>query len=82
LIENVGEYIDPVLDPVLKKSFHFAQNGAKMIKLGDSEIEWDDNFRLYLTTKLPNPHYDSDATGKAQHYQLFSDASRVARSSF
>ena len=64
LIENVGEYIDPVLDPVLKKSFHFAQNGAKMIKLGDSEIEWDDNFRLYLTTKLPNPHYDSDATGK------------------
>lgn len=64
LIENVGEYIDPVLDPVLKKSFYYAPNGAKMIKLGDSEVEWDDNFRLYMTTKLPNPHYDPDVTGK------------------
>ena len=64
LIENVGEYIDPVLDPVLKKNFYYAPNGAKMIKLGDSEVEWDDNFRLYMTTKLPNPHYDPDVTGK------------------
>lgn len=64
LIENLGEYIDPVLDPVLKKSFYYAPNGAKMIKLGDSEVEWDENFRLYMTTKLPNPHYDPDVTGK------------------
>jgi len=64
LIENVGEYIDPVLNPVLNKSFHYAPNGAKMIKLGDSEVEWDDNFRLYMTTKLPNPHYDPDVSGK------------------
>jgi dynein heavy chain len=28
-----------------------------MIKIGDSEIEYDDNFKLYFTTKLPNPHY-------------------------
>ena len=64
LIENVGEYIDPVLDPVLKRNFYYAPNGAKMIKLGDSEVEWDDNFRLYMTTKLPNPHYDPDVFGK------------------
>ena len=64
LIENVGEYIDPVLDPVLKRNFYYAPNGAKMIKLGDSEVEWDDNFRMYMTTKLPNPHYDPDVFGK------------------
>lgn len=28
-----------------------------MIRIGDSEVEYDKNFRLYLTTKLLNPHY-------------------------
>lgn len=28
-----------------------------LIRLGDSDIEYDTNFRLYLTTKLANPHY-------------------------
>lgn len=25
--------------------------------IGDSEVEYDPNFRLYLQTKLSNPHY-------------------------
>ena len=25
--------------------------------IGDSEVEYDANFRLYLQTKLANPHY-------------------------
>ena len=25
--------------------------------LADSAIHYDPNFRLYMTTKLPNPHY-------------------------
>ncbi|KAG8249565.1 Dynein heavy chain 6, axonemal [Homalodisca vitripennis] len=28
-----------------------------MIRLGDSDVEYDSNFRLYVTTKLANPHY-------------------------
>jgi dynein heavy chain len=28
-----------------------------MIRLGDSEVDWDANFKLYLVSKLPNPHY-------------------------
>lgn len=28
-----------------------------MIRLGDSDIEYDNNFRFYITTKLANPHY-------------------------
>ena len=27
------------------------------MKLGDVEIEYNDSFRLYLVTSLPNPHY-------------------------
>lgn len=25
--------------------------------IGDTEVEYDSNFRLYLQTKLSNPHY-------------------------
>ena len=39
--------------------------GRKSIKLGDKEIDWDDNFRLYLCTKLPNPQYGPEVAGKA-----------------
>lgn len=27
------------------------------IKLGEAIADYDKNFRLYMTTKLPNPHY-------------------------
>lgn len=33
------------------------QAGRMLIRLGDSDIEYDTNFRLYLTSKLANPHY-------------------------
>ncbi len=35
-----------------------------MIKLGDKEVEWDSNFRLYMTSKLSNPHYGPETSGK------------------
>ena len=33
------------------------QGGRTLIRLGDSDIEYDRNFRFYITTKLSNPHY-------------------------
>jgi dynein heavy chain len=56
LIENVTEYLDPVLDPVLKKEI-LVRGAQKIIKLGDIEVEYNDSFRLFLVTSLPNPHY-------------------------
>ena len=30
----------------------------KLINLGEEDIEYDEEgFRLYITTKLPNPHF-------------------------
>lgn len=63
LFENLDEYIDPVIDPVIEKNF-LTGTTRKIIKLGDKEVEWDDNFRLYLTTKLANPHYTPEVAGK------------------
>ena len=56
LIEDVGEQLDPALEPLLLKQT-IRQGGRVLIKLGDSLVEYDRNFRLYITTKLQNPHY-------------------------
>ena len=63
LFQNVSEAIDPVVDPILEKNT-FIVSQQKMIKLGDTDVSWDDNFRLYLTTKLANPHYSPEIMGK------------------
>jgi ATP-binding dynein motor region len=39
-------------------------NGRKVLRLGDREIDWDDSFRLYMTSKLPNPRYGPEVSGK------------------
>jgi dynein heavy chain len=56
LLENVGEELDPSLEPVLLKQV-FKQGGVPCIRLGDATIEYSDSFRFYITTKLRNPHY-------------------------
>ncbi|KAI8732070.1 dynein heavy chain 6, axonemal isoform X3, partial [Biomphalaria glabrata] len=56
LMEDVGEALDPALEPVLLKQT-FIQGGRVLIRLGDSDIDYDRNFRFYMTTKLSNPHY-------------------------
>ena len=56
LLENVGEELDPSLEPLLLRST-FKQAGVEMIKLGDNVIEYSKDFRFYITTKLRNPHY-------------------------
>jgi dynein heavy chain len=57
LIEDVLENIDPGLDPILMHSEFVGDGGIKQIKLGDSTQDYDSEFKLYMTTKLPNPHY-------------------------
>lgn len=31
--------------------------GVEMIRLGDKVIEYSKDFKLFITTKLRNPHY-------------------------
>jgi dynein heavy chain len=56
LIEDMHEHIDPALEPILQKAV-FKQGGRLLIHLGDSDIDYDPGFKLYMTTKMPNPHY-------------------------
>lgn len=63
LIENVGETLDPILEPILLKQI-IVSGTRKLIKLGEQTIDYDDNFRLYITTKLKTPHYTPTVSTK------------------
>ncbi|KAM4707116.1 dynein axonemal heavy chain 10 [Discoglossus pictus] len=64
LFQDVDEYIDPVIDNVLEKNIKGSQ-GRQFIILGDKEVDYDPNFKLYLNTKLANPKYSPSVFGKA-----------------
>ncbi|XP_065078949.1 dynein beta chain, ciliary [Ochlerotatus camptorhynchus] len=57
LIENIGENVDPVLNPLLGRNLI---KKGRAIKIGDKEVEYNHKFRLILHTKLANPHYQPE----------------------
>lgn len=60
MIEHIEEVMDPVLEPVLNKMFQKAGHRFK-IDLPDKEgCDYNMSFKLYFTTKLPNPHYSPE----------------------
>ena len=63
LLENVLEELDPALEPILLKQT-FKQSGSICIKLGENVIPYHPDFKLYITTKLPNPHYTPEISTK------------------
>ena len=64
LFEDVDEYIDPVIDNLLEKNIRVA-GARRFIILGDKEVDFDPNFRLYLVSKLANPIYTPKVFGSA-----------------
>ncbi|KAL6445588.1 hypothetical protein ACFW04_000847 [Cataglyphis niger] len=63
LLENIGETLDPSLNPLLQKAF-IKSGDQMMIKFNDKMITYNDQFRLFMTTKLSNPHYAPEISTK------------------
>lgn len=63
LLENIGEELDPALEPVLLQQKTRAGSGYT-IKIGDKTITYNDSFRFFLTTTFPNPHYSPETSVK------------------
>lgn len=59
VIINVGEDIDPSLSPIIDKQF-VKESGQLCVKLGDSYIPYNTNFKLFLCTHLSNPNYSPE----------------------
>jgi len=56
LLENVGEQLDSGLESILLRHT-FISNGMECILLGDSIVEYNSNFKLYIVTDYRNPHF-------------------------
>ena len=56
LLEDMPEEIDPGIDQIVSKAI-YKEDGIYKINLGDRGVDYDNNFKLFLTTKLANPHF-------------------------
>ncbi|TPP50205.1 Dynein heavy chain and region D6 of dynein motor family protein [Leishmania donovani] len=63
LLQDVLEEIDPLLDPIMSRSF-IMKGKRKLVKVGDNYVEFKEGFKLYITTRLPNPHYTPETCTK------------------
>jgi len=63
MIENVQEDMDPAIEPLLQKQI-VVKGTSMTIKIGDAIIEYSKDFKLYMTTKLRNPHYLPEVSTK------------------
>lgn len=63
LFEGVGEELDPMIDPILEKNF-VKEAGVTMLPMGDQKIVYNEDFRMFLTTKIANPDYTPEVFGK------------------
>ncbi|KAM4740185.1 dynein axonemal heavy chain 1 [Anableps anableps] len=61
LLENIGEELDPAIEPILLLETS-EEESKTMLKLGDSVVPYSEGFKLYITTKLPNPHYSPEVS--------------------
>ncbi|KAL4513647.1 hypothetical protein Ndes2526A_g04979 [Nannochloris sp. 'desiccata'] len=63
MIENLPESLDPALEPLVAKRT-VKRGRSVMLTLGGREVALHPEFKLYLHTKLPNPHYGPEVAAQ------------------
>ena len=60
LIENVGQKIDLLLYPILRREFHNEGGPNPSVNMFGHTVEIDSNFKLFITSEMKNPHFGPD----------------------
>jgi dynein heavy chain len=63
LLQNLEEEIDTALEPLLNKTIKKVGD-RYLTYIGGREVRYNENFRFFMTTKLPNPRYKPEVTTK------------------
>lgn len=61
---HIDEAVDTPLCQILERNIVVPKNGKASILCASKLIEYNDSFRLYITTCLPNPHYLPEVASK------------------
>ncbi|XP_055386175.1 dynein axonemal heavy chain 8 [Condylostylus longicornis] len=64
LIEDINEDLDPCLDNVLDRNLIKVGTQYK-IKIGDKEVDYNKDMRIYMTTTLSNPLFTPEMFARA-----------------
>jgi dynein heavy chain, axonemal len=63
MIDGITNEVDPMLDPILEKQI-ITRGRTKLLKIADQEMDFDDKFMLYMTTRLANPTFSPELAAK------------------
>ncbi|OQS05067.1 dynein heavy chain, outer arm [Thraustotheca clavata] len=63
IIEGLEQEIDPSMHSVLEKNI-IVKAKSKYVMVADKLCEFSDSFMLYMTTRLPNPHFAPEVQAK------------------
>ena len=63
VIEGIENEVDPVLDPVLEKQIVWKRTRGS-IKVAGQDMDFDKNFKMFLTCRLPNPSFSPELSAK------------------
>lgn len=59
LLEGVTEHIETLFEQVLSQQVT-KSGGSYKLKLGEKFVDYNQDFRFYVTSKLSNPHYQPE----------------------
>jgi dynein heavy chain len=66
VIEGIGEELDPALDALLLRQTRKIDGQEYLFLSEKSKTLYNENFRLFLITNLPNPHFLPEVAAKVQ----------------
>jgi dynein heavy chain len=65
MVEGIENDVDSKFDPILEKQLIGGANSKKKkIKIGDSDYEFNERFKMYILCKLLNPHFTPELAAK------------------
>jgi dynein heavy chain len=63
LIESIENEVDPMLDPILEKQI-IKKGKNRLIKIAGQDLDFDEKFQLFMTSRLANPHFSPELAAK------------------
>jgi dynein heavy chain, axonemal len=63
IVTGIEQELDPLIAPVLEKQV-IQKGKSKYVNIASKLCEFNEAFKLYLTTRLPNPHFSPEDQAK------------------